>query len=196
MSLMTSVTLITIFSSIVDVNKADSTSLNNRRNIELLHRHSSILYVLIIVISAIFAANIYYSVDNPDRGLSMSTNMDVSDYIKENTLNNEPIFTAMPVFAVGANRPIIYNIAHPLMYITPFEDPMHYDPNNIVPNTSEIIDYLYTNKIEYVVADQRTKAIFLSDKHPDIRDYILSHYIVETIIDNVYIYNVVVDPCV
>lgn len=77
------------------------------------------------------------------------------------------------------------------MYITQSDDPMPYDPNNIVPNTSEIINCLNRDKIEYVVADERTKSLFLSDRHPDVRDYILSNYMVETTIDNVNIYRFV-----
>jgi hypothetical protein len=188
MSLMSSVALITILSSKISINKMHSISSDSKKKLSLLHKHAFIFYILLVFISAIFAANIYHSVDNPDRELSMSTNMNVSYYIKDKTLKNEPIFTAVPVFAVSANRPLFYNIAHPLMYMTQSDDPMPYDPNNIVPNTSEIINCLNRDKIEYVVADERTKSLFLSDRHPDIRDYILSNYIVETKIDNVNIY--------
>ena len=191
MSLMSSVALVSIFSSSININKLQSLSFSHLKTLKLLHKHSYIFYTLLVVISAIFAANVYYSVDNPDRAISMSTNLNVATYINENTFENEYIFTAVPVFSVEANRPIIYNIAHPLMYLTPREEPMPYDPNNIVPNTSEIINYLDENKIKYVVADKRTKAIFLSDKHPDIQNYITSNYFTETVIDNVHIYRFV-----
>ena len=143
-------------------------------------------FIALIIISSIFATSIYATVPSSDRGLELSTVKDVSNYISHNTKQNDEIFTAATIFAVYAERKIVFNIIHPLAYMTPdgrgISDPLPY------PHISKIIDQFEINQTKYIIADLRTISLFLSNKQPDLRDYIYKNYRLEKTIDNVKIY--------
>ena len=93
------------------------------------------------------------------------------------------------MFAVESDRRIILDISHPLAYALSVDDPTGgYDPYDITPSITEIMSYLEQHKVKYIVGDPRTKSLFISDKHPELRDYILENYTIEKTIDNVDIY--------
>ncbi len=152
-------------------------------------------FIVLILSSAIFSQFTYAKAADPDRQLKISTVEEVSKYIALNTGYNERIFTAEGIFAVYAERHLVLDIVHPALYynITPqgivgVSDPLPYDPYNTLPPVSEITNYLEKNKIKYIVAGPLTNSLFISNKHPNMRNYIRSNYYIEKEIDNISIY--------
>lgn len=146
------------------------------------------IFLILLILSAVFAGFAYVNTPNPDRSISMSVAREVGQYINERTSPDEKIF-AIPMFAVEADRRIVFDISHPLAYISTADDPTGgYDPYDITPSITEIINYLDHHEVKYMAVDFRTKGIFISGRHPELRDYILENYTVEKSIGDVDIY--------
>ncbi len=109
-------------------------------------------------------------------------------YIQKHTSENEIIFTANPTFVFRSDRNLALNITHPLVYIKNPPYFSDYDPYKLVPSISWVIQYLENNKVQLIIADRRTKALFISDRHKYIQEYILKNYSLQTTIDSVEIY--------
>ena len=109
-------------------------------------------------------------------------------YLKQNTNQNEMIFSGNPSFAFRSNHPIAMNITHPLVYITDTPFFQDYDPYNNVPSINEIIQYLKNNEIKIIIADSRTKALFISDRHQDLQEYIQKTYEIDATFGDVDVY--------
>lgn len=147
------------------------------------------IFITLLTLSAIFAGFAYANTLNPDRAIKMSTAREAGQYVNERTSPDDEIFTGVSIFAVEANRRITFDISHSLAYLSSVDDPMGgHDPYDITPSITEIINYLEQHKLKYIIADPRTKAIFISERHPDLRDYILENYVIEKSIGNVDIY--------
>jgi len=145
-------------------------------------------FPILLILSTVFAGFVYINTPNPDRSIKMSVARDVGQYVKERTSPDDEILT-IAIFAVEADRRIVFDISHPLVYVSRVDDPARgYDPYNIIPTITELKNYLEQHKIEYIVADPRTKGLFISNRHQDLRDYILENYTIEKSIDNVDIY--------
>jgi len=147
------------------------------------------VYIVILILSVIFTGFVHANTSAAQRQLKISVADSVGQYIREHTLPDDEIFTGTAVFAVKANRHIIFDISHPAPYESGIDDPWAgYDPHDVTQSITEIINYLEQNKIIYIVADNRTKSIFLSDGHPELRDYVFENYMIEKSEYNVDIY--------
>ena len=145
-------------------------------------------FLILLTLSAVFAWFAYTNTPNPDRAIKISVARNVGRYVNERTLPDDEIL-AISMFAVESNRRIILDISHPLAYIPSVDDPTAgYDPYDLTPTITEIINYLKQHEVKYIVAGPRIRGLFISDRHPDLRDYILENYTVEKSVDNVDIY--------
>lgn len=145
-------------------------------------------FLTLLILSAVFAGFAYTNTPNPNRAIKMSVAQDVGRYVNERTLPDDEIL-AITMFAVESDRRIILDISHPLAYMSSDDDPTGgYDPYDLTPSITEIINYLVEHEVKYIVACPRTKSLFISDRHPELRDYILKNYTIEKSVDNVDIY--------
>jgi len=146
-------------------------------------------YILLILFLNLFTIS-YYLNNNIIKGsdITKETLNQVIKYIKDNTNKNEKIFTTNPTFIFRSDRKLVLNITHPMVYWTNPPSFSNYDPYNIVPSINDIINTLENNKIQYIIAWRRTKSLFLTNRHPNIKDYILKNYIKVEVISNIDIY--------
>jgi len=149
----------------------------------------SAAFLILLILSAVFAGFVYIDAPLPERTLEMSTAREVGAYINEHTSPGDEILTGSPIFAVESDRRIIFDISHPMIYGNGSDDPTRgYDPYDIVPSIREMIEYLEFHEVRYIVADSRTHSLFISERHPDLRDYIIRNYIKVRSVDDVTIY--------
>jgi len=147
-----------------------------------------IMFLGLLVMSAIFAGFAYENTLNPDRAIKISVAQEVGQYIEGNTSQDDEVL-AISMFAVEADRRILLDISHPLSYVGTENDPTWgYDPYNITPSITEIINYMEQHEVKYIVADPRIASLFISWRHTDLQDYILTNYTIEKSVDNVDIY--------
>ncbi len=99
----------------------------------------------------------------------------VLNYLQQERVENQYIFTADPTFAFRSNNLLIGHISHPLIY-TRQEFWDTYDPFNAIKSPAELIDEMKARNLQFIIVDQRTRSIFLRDLNPNIRDFINENY--------------------
>lgn len=135
----------------------------------------SIAFVILLVCSAVFAWLAYVNTPNPDYGITMSTLDSAAQYIDEHTEPADEIFTCIPAFAVQADRRIVFDISHPLTYVSSEDHPWEgWDPYGTTPSTTEIAHYMESNRVEYVVWERRAGSIV--GRHAELVNFILDNY--------------------
>jgi hypothetical protein len=154
-----------------------------------LKQQTKVKYLL--ALTALFIFSFFYYINynfNYNAQINKSDLDQTLEYISKNTTNNQEIFTGNPTFALRAERGLALNISHPLVYVTnpPFFS--DYDPYNLVPSEFEIIEYLESKKIDIIVADRRTRSLFISERHINISTYIKTHYYVDATFGDIEIY--------
>lgn len=152
-------------------------------------RSLSIILLLLLIGSAVFGAFVFATTVNPDRGIPLAVTREIGQYVKERTAPGDEILTGTPAFAVEADRRIIFDISHPLAYVPRVDDPAEdEDPYNLTPSIPELINYLKEHDVKYIVADERTHLLFISDRHLALRLYILDNYHLEKLEGDIAVY--------
>lgn len=113
---------------------------------------------------------------NPSTEIQSANAWQVVEYIQANTKPSDTIFTAVPFFALRSGRNMTLPITHPVVYTSKQDDPKPYDPYSVIPAVSEIQEHLKKSSVEYIILDERTRSLFLSDRHPEITKYIKKNY--------------------
>lgn len=113
---------------------------------------------------------------NPSTEIQTTNAWQVVQYIQANTKPSDTIFTAVPFFALRSGRNMTLPITHPVVYTSKQDDPKPYDPYSVIPAVSEIQEQLKKTSVEYIILDERTRSLFLSDRHPEITKYIKKNY--------------------
>jgi hypothetical protein len=144
-----------------------------------------IISLILLYLFTIFYYINYNIVDSSD--IKRSTLNNIITYIKNNTSKEDIIFTANPTFIFRSDRNLALNITHPLVYIKNPPYFSDYDPYKLVPSINYIINYLDSHNIKYIIADRRTKALFISNRHENIENYIKNNYILDYKIDDIEI---------
>jgi len=140
-----------------------------------ISRILSTIFLILLILSAVLAVFIFANTPEPGRGIEISTLKEVGEYINAHTQPDEEIFTCIPAFAVQANRRIIFDISHPLTYVSSADHPWGgYDPYGTTPSTSEIAKYMESNKIKYIVLEERARSIV--GHHPELAGFINANY--------------------
>ncbi len=107
---------------------------------------------------------------------------DVSDagaHVKANTSPGEEIFAANVMVALEANRPLVFNISHPVAY-RPTHDPdktSHFPSLETMnyPDAKELLNYLNRTRVRYIILDPYLQMNYL-DHHQELRDFIEENY--------------------
>ena len=132
--------------------------------------------VIAIVLSMLTAPFFYLEYERSTTITKPWTVELVASYIKEHTEEGEEIFTANMAIAIEADRPIVMHLSHPTIYC---DDYVQGFPDFSVidyPTPEEIIQYLDTNRIRYIVNDPLTNYYYFMF-NPELRTYVMKNYI-------------------
>lgn len=157
---------ICLFSSLA-VYKIFSTKENAKKNLTIF----IIFLLLLFTWSAgphFFNETARFNTANEYR--SISTAKEVSEYIEDHTSIGEEIFTARTDIVSLANRKLVLDISHPAKYCNPSDV--------CSPSIENIIEYIEQHRTNYVIIDPVTESRYLM-LHPNLAEYIYSHYILE-----------------
>jgi 4-amino-4-deoxy-L-arabinose transferase-like glycosyltransferase len=141
-----------------------------------IRRILSAMFFITLTLSTVFAGFVYANTQSPDlRGVKMATLIEVAAYIEQHTSPGEEIFTVIPAYAVQADRSIIFNISHPFTYVSSNDHPWGgYNPYGTTPSVSEIVEYMKSNKIKYIVWGRLAASIY--GHHPELLDFVRTNY--------------------
>jgi 4-amino-4-deoxy-L-arabinose transferase-like glycosyltransferase len=122
------------------------------------------IFILCIVVSLSLAVFIYAHPDTTtnDRQISVETVNSASEFIQTNSDPSQEIFTKQPVFAIDADRRNMIDLGRKI------------NRYPVEPTQSEVISYLETNDVKYVVLSPRTRDLLAENK--PLSDCILNNY--------------------
>lgn len=140
--------------------------------------------ILLIALSS-FTANYYRESHGLFRSWSPSTVTKVSKYIGGKTRESEEIFTASTIFVFAADRKLVMNVSHPIIYSLDSMTPQALHSLGY-PSAKEIIEHMKANKVRYVLNDNRTEYSFFF-RHPELQRFVENSYALEKNIDDVEI---------
>jgi len=117
------------------------------------------LAIILLVFSAL-PIYLYAAVPLRDRMFSQESRKIIEDYIKENTRENEEIFTNAMLFVVETKRRSVLNISRSTIYAnSPVEMPGYIGlSKNLIPS-EELANYI-KNNVSLILIDNRTVDIF------------------------------------
>ena len=143
-------------------------------------------FFTLIIIS--FVTSSFYYVDfEKDTTITKPWTVDeVADYIRENTREDEEIFTANMAIAIEADRPIVMNLSHPTIYC---KDYVQGFPDFSVinyPTPEGIVQYLEKNRVRYIVNDPLTNYYYLMFNDV-LREYVMKNYVLVKEVNDVQI---------
>lgn len=145
----------------------------------------SLLIFSAIISQSVYANDWYFSVKKNDVHPNVTTIRKVGKYIREHTTENEEI-CCYPIYAFEADRRVIFDIVYMVSY-DKFQSDVFGNPGEYgYPSIEEIIDYMISTKLRYVVIDPMFE-IYVLQSNPKFEYFIYSHYEFEKKIDNVQI---------
>lgn len=157
----------------------------SRKNLKKF-KYLTICFMSLLCISTCL---FYYKYNyNENSEITKTSFNETINFITENTKEKEEIFTAIPSFVLRSNRELALNITHPVIYASQNIEYTEENFSKAIPSIETMINYLEKNKVEYIIADKRTKSLFISNRHENLKNYILQNYEVSKIIDNIEIY--------
>lgn len=136
-------------------------------------------FILLLVISVVFAQAQYAIHGSPasygyiGTQQPISTVRDVGNYIASHTSEDEEIFTPYALYAFQADRNICFNMVRAYRY--QYSD----SPYSNYPTIEQLIVHLESEKIRYVIVDPRYMRYSMFEKHPELEEYVYSHYALE-----------------
>ena len=120
---------------------------------------------LIIILFGLIYAPVYLYAKFPlrERMWPQEARKEIKNYIKQNTVKNEEIFTMANVFVLEANRKSVLDLSRSLIYaVNPIEIPdLIGTAKNLIPS-DELARYV-KNNINLILIDNRIKQIFLTN---------------------------------
>lgn len=69
------------------------------------------------------------------------------------------VFTADPVFAVEAGRPVFRNLTYPIHYFMDRQRPFEYDPRDLLPPKDRLVLELVERRVPCLVVGERTRTL-------------------------------------
>lgn len=143
------------------------------------------VFIISLVGSALLTQVFYYQGYRLDRFYSVNENKHIAEFLREHTLQSEEIFTANNVVLFCAERRAVYDISYPNFYS--YREVVSSPQRFNYPKVSEIMNYLESDKIRYCLIDPWTEKYFFVH-HPQLKEYIYSHYQLEKEIGDAKIY--------
>ena len=151
----------------------------------------SLLILSAIISQSIFAHDAYFTVNDFDYNPKVSTIRKVGFYISQNTDSNEEIF-AHPIYAFEADRHLIFNITYMISYNELEQHWIGTPENHGYPGIDEIIIYLDSKNVKYVIIDPLFNLNILRSNNT-LENFIYSKYELVHEIENVDIFRIIND---
>lgn len=145
------------------------------------------VFIILLVISTLYSpyvSDLNYNPSDEIKGNNqpMYVIKEVSKYITQNTIKDDKIFAATPIYAFQANRRVTFDIVRSYAYNDGFAESRGY------PSITQLINYLKENRIKYIIIDPVYMNLYLFSKNPDLKNFVYSNYQLEKKIGTIEIF--------